>query len=495
MKKIKIVVFILLAAALAATGLFVARSARSAYGRSGRLPEARKALADGRIGDAKWQLKKILSEDANNEQAIVMLADIAAGEGNVPEEVRLRGRAAKLNEFNEAYERAFVKAIMRKRDWRMLGDHLIAKASRSADEEAYLAYADLMNGHKAEAVARWDEWLKTHAGETPSESSRFIKTVFAMRTADAAAMAKALEPFVDSADESVRLEALVMHGHLMMSLSSPKEALESLAAAAKLDSYAAMPLFTHALMIGGQPAEAMRLNDRYLKKFPTVKLAAEQAEWLAMAGETNRIVELKRLFPADGYDTIVLQNYLDSILAYVANDDETLRRMYPSARSTYPSVWSKMMSVRAWILSGDEKTAEHLVEDCRVLTASPSFFNCRGRGLSEAGRYLYDRIKAGDSLAGFDALVAELAAGDADLVWRIARRLAVEDFNEAAIMLYESINKFEPSVLVNLSELYAATGNHEKALSYAKSAMEKTPEDPNCKKCLERRLKEAEELK
>ena len=492
MKKtiIRLAVIGVMAAGLLATGLYVARTAKMARGRSASMAAAQAAFADGRYGDAKRELKRFLAGDANSETAIVMLADIAEREGDPLTEARYRGRAMKLNEFKTEYAAGYLRALEKSRDWGAVGDFLQTKATRSADEEALLAYADLMSGKRVDAVARWNRFTAERSLESESEFVRFVAVHFGGGKAGIQAFAKALEPFTVSENEMVKLESLIAYGETLASIGDHEGARKALLDAARLDNFAAAPLFARELLASGAVQEGIDMNDLYLKRFPTPALAAEQVEWLAIVGDTNRIAEVKTLFKRDNYATIVLKNYIDATLAYIAEDGEALKAALPSTRADFRSPWAKMMSVRGYILEGGDEAPARIAEECRALALAGRFFNCHGRAYAETARYMYDEFKRGASVGKMAKLIEELAKCDRAVVWKLARALALEDMNEQAIALYESINDFEPAVLVNLSELYAATGDGEKAMRAARSAFTKAPDDPNAKICYERRLKE-----
>ena len=492
MKKsiIRITVLAVMTALLAATALYIALAVRRSHGRAASLAAAEKAFAEGRYEKAKSDLKWLLAKDANSERAILLLADIAAREGDAPAEARYRGRAMKLDESAPGRREAYIAARAKARDWGAIGSLLQADPERSADGEALLAYADLMTGNRSEAAARWDRFKAGHPGTDGSELVRFIAARFTGAKAGIEAFAKAIEPFTAAEDGTVRLEALITYGETLAATGDHEGARRTLLEAARLGNYAATPIFARELLVSGAVKEGLDMNSLYLKQFPNPALAAEQAEWLAITGDTNRIAELKTLFRRDNYRTLVLKNYIDAMLAYIAEDNAALLATLPSTRADFRSPWARMMSVRAYILEGGDDAPARVAEECRALALAAKFFNCHGRAYAEAARYMYGEFKRGRSVEALAKLIEELAKCDRGLVWKLARQLALEDMNTEAIALYESINDFEPEVLVNLSELYAATGEKEKAMRAARSALTKSPADPNAKMCYERRLKE-----
>lgn len=308
----------LLIASLGVFGYFAFRS----YRKGARIASAESAMADGRYASAKALLLRVLSDDPDNERAVILMADIALKEDNPPEEAWYRYRAMRLNPLDKSLIQPYIQATIRTRNFGALAE-------------------------------------------------------FAEHNPDGETGYYALPP------EAARLEKMIEEANVHLDAGRFQEAREIFIAATNLNYYAVAPMLAQTLLAEDRVPEAVNVYEAYLKRFPVRELAYRQAELLALGLDIKRMEELAELFPQNNSQSIAFASYVDCLTSFVNDDIERLAHQFPSIRSTVDTPFSLLMGIAVDLHTGERASAE--VSYRKLLSGSPFLdFRQRARAMFRA---------------------------------------------------------------------------------------------------------------
>ena len=421
---------------------------------------------------AKNMLNRILAWDGNSEKAMRMMVEVAEAEGNPALEARWLGRLMKLNEFEKSYAEKYRRALLKIRDFQRFADMVDAmpQSSRTAADRAWRVYCAYMTRPLAEARRVWKDWKTT--GDSGSEVARLLEASFSLEGKTVEEMIKALETLAASADESVRLEALLALGGMYISGHRLEDAERKIKAAVELDYYAGVPEMVRLHLIANRMQDAVALNGEYLRKFPTTRRAIEQAELLAAARRLDLLPGISALFNGKDYTSLALRNYLDAIVAYDRQNLAALRENMTTTRKIVRTPWSLMMSAVANASSTETGRFAALELDWKAIRRLAPFFDCRERVYAACKNAIAKALLSGIPATEVASLASALQNGSGKEDVELTRVLVLAGLQSGTATENDVVgaarrNPNDPTVLQLAAESSLLHGRPRNAMEYA----------------------------
>ena len=392
--KLKIIVNAALALVLAGVGAAVIFYYVHSRETVSAMQDALRALEMNDIDKAIALFAKVLAKDADNEMAVVKLAEIYDSQGNWPLSSYFWRNAYRLNNLNDEYESKFILSAQRGRDLKRLADYLENKrGGLELDEQILKAYCHLMQNPPKKGIELWNKLLK----ETPEAESRpygqLIRWTHFVSDDTFDQVFKELDSLSKSDNEFIAQEALIAlaNTYAMARLQDKEE--ECLKLLTDRNFYVGAPRLGQLYSNRRKYVEAIDIFGRYLEKFTSDKMAIALGEILVFTSQHDKLSALAAKWSEkSGKSSIMAAYYLEALNALTRHDLEAMSASVRPIHGKINTPLAVFMNIYADVLSNNTVQLE---TDLRQFAKFPPFFDLRQRVHTLVVLYLQDRVKAG----------------------------------------------------------------------------------------------------
>ncbi len=414
---------------------------------------------------------QVLAKDADNETAVVKLAEIYDRIGNWPYAGFYWLRAAKLNNLNENYPKKFLSSVMKGRFFARISTYLKnQRAPLSLDEQLLLDYCLLMDRHPEDGVALWKKILQEspEAGERPY--GRLIRaTNFAGdKTFDW--LFKELDELSKSDNDFISQEAIIALSRANRMAGRFEEEEKNLKTIAERNFYIGTPLLGEFHSNHLRFAEAMEAFESYLGKYSSSSIAMVLGELYVFTSQHEKLGKLVAGWKGkSGKNNIKTAYYLEALDALAKHDLAAMTTFLKPIHGLVGTPLGTFMDLFADAQANDTMALE---SDLHRFAKLPPFFDMRQRTYALAVLYLQDRMKAGVPATELLRLAETLLNANLDsedslprlisLIGRLQNNsLTAKELADAMAMLPNDTTCLEIAVA-----FHYARGNFQEALEY-----------------------------
>lgn len=266
---------------------------------------------------AEAQLLQLIRNDADNEEAYIMLGSIAGKRKIYPEQMYYCYTAHRLNPLRAENKEHYIKSLLFAREFERLENFLSHDSSLNERHQQYLLYAAARNGsfNKYRNISDKHKGAYDIAGlalllvdkTTPGQKLAVLKKI---KTEDAF-----FQQEIYAAQAEFSLESADITG-------TEKALLKAYA----LNPFAFAPALGRFYANFRSFGKALQIFEEYLKTYHDVAIALQTAEIYCLLRQTEKIVELRTHYQSDSGNTAMLScYYLDALTALAKNDGKALK--------------------------------------------------------------------------------------------------------------------------------------------------------------------------
>ena len=267
---------------------------------------------------AEAQLLELIRNDDDNEEAYVMLGEIAARRQVYPEQVYYCYMACRLNPLSAENKDKYIRSLLFARYFERLENFLAQQSNISDEYKLYLAYAAGRNGN----VSKY---------QLPQKSDdplyQLVELLFKDQQSDPERKLEILAG-ISSDDPFVKQEILAAKAELYLSLHDFDNVENVLKEAYELNSFAFAPVLGRFYANFRTFGQALTVLESHLAVYRDPLIAMQTAEIYCLLGKTDKIAGLRSGYQSDSGDTGMLCiYYFDALTALAENDMTALKEL------------------------------------------------------------------------------------------------------------------------------------------------------------------------
>jgi Tfp pilus assembly protein PilF len=328
-----------------------------------RIQAALAALANGDRDAARTLFIDVLSEDPNNETAIVKLAELSEQDGIWSDAAQLWLRAAGLNEFKPEYEEAAIRTLLRGRDFIRLNALLERKKQKSGltpPQTLMLGLAAFRTGQIPLATQLLSSITdaKTLASPLADLLENLLNTA---KQPDSQRFAE-MEKLAKSDDPVVAFEALHFIAYYQQSQGNQRAAETTFKAAAALNPYNGDMMLADYYYYNRDYDAAIAIYRKILGRTRTPDAAIRLGEALAIQNKPAEIRELSKKYNVGNKQMLLAGYYLDALAAFLEGNEKELAENLKPLTIDFRSPMALFMMMHSAIYQNNPAEVERIAE-------------------------------------------------------------------------------------------------------------------------------------
>ena len=280
---------------------------------------------------AEDQLKQLINNDGDNEQAYLLLAHIAEQRKHYPELVNYCYHAYKLNPLSEENKKLYITSLLRTRDFPRLENFLALERNNNVTQQELLLYAAANNRN-----LRQYEELLSQLEDSAKYSSlhKLIKILYLDAESNYNQKWQALTELqkdVPIEDFFLAQEIAAAKAKLALDQQKFKKAEIALQEAERINSFAFAPALGRFYANYRSFGQALTVFEKYLDTYHDPLVGLQTAEIYCLLKKTDKILELRRKYQEDsGTAGLLCSYYFDALSAFAGSRiPETKRFLAP----------------------------------------------------------------------------------------------------------------------------------------------------------------------
>ncbi len=415
---------------------------------------------------ARKLLQRSLSDDRNNENVIVKLAEIQEADGFWTHAALLWQRAASLNEFKPAFRERADRALLISRNLQELKRQLANRNKVTPVSRLYGAFGSWLAGDSETAAQQLDTLDGDPAGSLPL--AQLLRVLLTSTEGG-----QELETWTASTDPQSAFEARFALGNLELLAEQPERAEYWYLQAAAFNPEVIYPLLGNFYFLRSDYDKAIPAYRQALEYGPSPVLAMRLGELLSIRGEIDELKELSNRYRRGSKDFLAAGYYLDALLAYCAADNAVLAQNLKPLQGTLESPVFLMLSLHSAIANDQSDEIQRLLP---LLMAKPEYRALLPEARSQAQNYIATVLIPAGRAADAAAIAALIAdPGNPDL--NLTRLLLLNKSASNALTSPEvaaALRAFpdDPVILEVATNFSLRTGQYEAALRLAEKGLQ-----------------------
>ena len=393
----RILILILLFLVLLGVGVSVAYYIVRARENVTTMQNALNAYENKDFDKAIELFNKVLSKDADNETAVVKLAEIYCAMGNWPKSSAYWMQACRLNNLNKDYERNFVNMAMRARAFGRVAALYTDSRHKNLDldEQLVLDFCQLMSNEPQKGIELWNKIIQENPKALERPYGKLIKVTHFAADQTFEWVFKELGELASAEDSNIAQEALIARANLNRRLRQYASELEDLTKLADINFFVGAPMLGEFYSNHLKFVEAIDVFEKYNQKYANSNIAIILSELLLFTNQNEKLEKLtkdwKRL---SGKNNIMTAYYLESVYALAKKDFKAMATAYKPVQTQgqVNTVLAAFISILVDVHNNDTISLE---KDLLRFQNFPPFLDFRKRVHSLVVLYLHDRVKAG----------------------------------------------------------------------------------------------------
>lgn len=393
----RILILILLFLVLLGVGVSVAYYIVRARENVTAMQNALNAYENKDFDKAIELFNKVLSKDADNETAVVKLAEIYCAMGNWPKSSAYWMQACRLNNLNKDYEWNFVNMAMRARAFGRVAALYTDSRHKNLDldEQLILAFCQLMSNEPQKGIELWNKIIQENPKVLERPYGKLIKVTHFAADQTFEWVFKELGELASSEESNIAQEALIARANLNRRLRQYASELEDLTKLADINFFVGAPMLGEFYSNHLKFVEAIDVFEKYNQKYANSNIAIILSELLLFTSQHEKLEKLtkdwKRL---SGKNNIMTAYYLESVYALAKKDFNALAKAYKPVQTQgqVNTVLAAFISILVDVHNNDTVSLE---KDLLHFQNFPPFLDFRTKIHTLVVLYLQDRIKAG----------------------------------------------------------------------------------------------------
>ena len=289
----------------------------------------RQAQNNFRQGDAESlklaeaQLLQLIRNDADNERAFILLAQIAKQKKIYPEQAYYTLHAHRLNPLSEENENAYIEALLYAREFERLEMFLAQKSSLSADQNGFLLYAAGQNGN----IGKYRQTAEHSNDDLIAELALLLYKHTHIKAQERIFI---LQDYLSRRSENDfhKQEILAALVSTYLAQNDHENAEKYLLEAYKLNEFAFAPVLGRFYANYRSLAKALEVFEKYLAIYHDPTVALQTAEICCLLKKRDKISALNKKYQADSGKGALLLNYYFEVLDKFAANDLAAAREY-----------------------------------------------------------------------------------------------------------------------------------------------------------------------
>ena len=385
---------------------------------------------------AERQLLQLINNDDDNEQAFIMLGEIARARKVYSEEMYYTYQAHKLNPLSSENKMKYINSLLMNREFKRLESFLNQQNSLSAELQPFLLYAAIKN----ETLSKY---LRNFSEKYDSNIYRLAEII--KSKADSKDKIKSLlelDKKVVGDSDFMRQELAINLAENYLNNGDVDNAEKFLLEAYKINECVfAAPLakfYANYRSFGS----AIAIYEKYLSVYHDIEVALQCAELYCLTQNQAKIVELSKEYQNDSGEAAILSCYYFDVLTGFANND--LKSIKSYVTPLQDVIDTPLATFIYLCVEVEEKNLSGILRHYNAMVKQPPYLNFQ----EQADRLVADVLKS---------FIASKKA-DSELFYQLAENLC-NRYNDVVIGKYLILSqrgkgKFNSGLLAQLLKNY-----------------------------------------
>lgn len=278
------------------------------------------------LNRAELQLLQLIRNDQDNEQAFLMLSQVAERKEKYPEQVYYSFQAHKLNPLSQENKKRYLVSLLRTREFLRLENFLTFERDNNEAQFDLLLYAAARNGNLGKYRKRLEQ--VAIAGQT-SPLRQLLRILYqeTNRTEEQTLQALGkLKSTLPRNDFFLRQEIVEAEARLYLEQQKFAEAETALLEAYEINKFSFAPLLGRFYANYRSIERGLAIFEQYLSNYHDPLTAMQAAELCCLLKKRDKITVLREKYQVDsGENALLCTYYLDALNAFAANDIEAAK--------------------------------------------------------------------------------------------------------------------------------------------------------------------------
>ena len=270
---------------------------------------------------AESQLLQLISNDADNERAFILLGKIAAMKKVYPEQLYYTFKAHQLNPLSNENEQAYIESLLLAREFPRLENFLSRKRTLAEKRVIFLLYAAGKNG-TFNKYSRYHKQLQNNS----STLAKLTEMLFVSKNPPEESYLLALKQ-QSTDDKFIQQEIFAALVDVYLQKNNFDLAEKQLQEACQLNEYAFSIALGRFYANFRSLGKAVEIFEKYLDFYHDPMVSLQYAELCCLLKKRDKIADIRRRYQTDsGERAMLLCYYFEALDKFAANDIKSLRQ-------------------------------------------------------------------------------------------------------------------------------------------------------------------------
>ena len=449
--------------------------------------DASALFESGDYEGAREEFIKVLKEDPNKEAAVEAMAQIYHHFGDWNNESFFRQRIMRLNPLDQDAFHAFLESAFRARNFGSIYSILNLKVMDDAelppDDGALYLIAALNSGHVPNGKTFYEARKKADPEYfSRTERGRLAEMMLSSSHMNREQVWNFIPQLDQIQDPQVRFETINVLLHFL-SAQNDRESDEKMEAllleAVKINDFAGVPLLANYYFSRYRFDDTIRICEEFLKTKINAMIPILYGESCLLSGQPELLVPLaEKIRSLRSRQSMIIASYLDSLIAFAADDNARLPGFLQSAGSTIESPLFSLMKLQVAL---QQDSPNEILHYLRIIMNGRPFMDFQQRARTAVLQYLMGKTETNlvsfpgrapeeTELLNICAEIAQLIRTPDDDVSFLLRIILSDHFNRSVLTedeIQSALQSFpEDPVLLLIAAKFYLNRNPDRTMEY-----------------------------